>query len=31
MGVMLDCPDAKTLSHFHADPTGKPFCLVWTV
>ena len=24
MGVMLDCPDAKTLSHFYAELLGKP-------
>ncbi len=24
MGVMLDCPDAKTLSHFYAELFGKP-------
>ncbi|WP_027344685.1 VOC family protein [Hamadaea tsunoensis] len=23
-GVMLDCPDAKVLSHFYAEVTGKP-------
>src|SRR5260370_16954069 len=24
MGVMLDCPDAKALSHFYAELLGKP-------
>ncbi len=24
MGVMLDCPDARTLSHFYAELLGKP-------
>jgi len=24
MGLMLDCPDAKALSHFYAELLGKP-------